>query len=109
LEFTYQSNSASQNQKKAKKRVRFIIYILIVIFISWATYEVVSQHGYIQEKRETIKQLETELMEVQTTNNLSAKEIERLQDQEYVEQKIRKEINYTKPGETIFYVPRSTE
>jgi cell division protein DivIC len=109
MEFTYPSNSTSQNQKKAKKRIRAMKVLLILLFLSWATYEVVIQHGYIQEKKETLKQLESELVEAQSTNKLSATEIERLQEQEYVEQKIRKELNYTKPGETIFYVPRTTE
>ncbi|WP_249860630.1 FtsB family cell division protein [Paenibacillus konkukensis] len=65
-----------------------------------------NQIGKLQERAEKVTALDQKYKETQQVNEDNKREIARLNDPEYVEQKIRKELHYVKQGETLFYVPK---
>ncbi len=90
------------------RRLRLLL-IPLILFIVWVGVKSWTQTELIQEKKQLLEQMRSELVKVKQQNEMSSHEVIRLQDSEFVEQKIRKELNYSKPGETIFYVPTSNE
>lgn len=109
MEYVYHTTTPKQSRKKLKLRLRFIFFLCFLLFLSWASYELIRQFGYMQEKKKVLHELQIELDQAKVQNLQSSQELLRLHDTEYIEQKIRKDLNYTKPGETIFFVPRTTE
>ena len=103
-----QQHTSMHHRQRSYRRLR-LLGIPLVLFMFWAMITIWNQYGMIQEKRIVLEQIETQLVDLKNQNEGSKKEMIRLYDKEYLEQKIRKELNYIKPGETIFYVPKLTE
>jgi cell division protein DivIC len=97
---------ASRSHKGSKRRIRLLM-ILVICFLSWAGVTVFTQFGKLQAKSLVVKDLYTQLEDTKKINADTKREISRLNDKEYIEQKIRKDLHYTKPGETIFFTPKS--
>jgi cell division protein DivIC len=76
-------------------------------FLTWAAFIAWDQQGRLNVKAAELEQLENELRETVKINEDFQKEIRRLNDPEYILQHIRKQYHYTKPGETLFYTPKS--
>lgn len=96
----------SRGHKGSKRRLRMLM-ILILCFMSWAGVTVFTQFGKLHAKRVVVEDLRTQLEDVKKMNMDTKREIARLNDKEYIEQKIRKDLHYTKPGETIFFTPKT--
>lgn len=100
---------ASSNTKPLNKgsyRRRRLVLIVFACFLSWAGVTLWNQIGKINDRSAKVASLEQKYKETQLTNENTKREIVRLNDPEYVEQKIRKELHYVKQGETLFYVPK---
>lgn len=100
------NNNQVQPQNKGSFRRRRLVFIMLMCFLSWAGVTLWNQAGKLSERNDKVSALEQKLAEVQEANTDTQNEITRLNDPEYVEQKIRKELHYVKQGETLFYTPK---
>jgi cell division protein DivIC len=75
-------------------------------FIAWAAVISWNQQGRLDAKAAQVSELDIRLTEAKQLNEEYKKEVVRLNDPEYMLQKIRKEYHYTKPGETLFFTPK---
>ncbi|NOU98310.1 septum formation initiator family protein [Paenibacillus sp. LMG 31456] len=91
---------------KGSYRRRRLVMIVFACFLSWAGVTLWNQIAKTNDRSEKLTALEQKYKETQQTNGDTKREIVRLNDPEYVEQKIRKELHYVKQGETLFYVPK---
>lgn len=100
--------STKSNRKEAKRsRSKFrLVMVMMLGLLSWAGVIYWDQQVKLTEKKAELIQLEKQLTEVYESNEKAKKEVERLNDKEYIEQKIRKELNYVKEGERIFSVTK---
>jgi cell division protein DivIC len=98
-------NNTTPTNKGAFRRRRLVL-IVFACFICWAGITLWNQIGKLNARSEKVSTLEQKLEETRQTNEMTKRDIARLNDPEYVEQKIRKELHYVKQGETLFYVPR---
>jgi cell division protein DivIC len=99
------NNQITPNNKGSYRRRR-VVLIIFACFLSWAGVTLWNQIGKIKERGEKVAALEEKLQASRQINEETKREIVRLNDPEYVEQKIRKELHYVKQGETLFYVPK---
>lgn len=95
-----------QPHKGSRRRVRFLMLTLFG-FLAWAAVIAWNQQGRLDAKAAQAGELDMKRTESVKLNADYKKEVERLNDPEYILQKIRKEYHYTKPGETLFYTPKS--
>lgn len=96
----------NEPQNKGSYRRRRFVMLMLACFLSWAAVTLWDQVGKISDRKEKVSALEQQQMETQQLNDNLQREIARLNDPEYVEQKIRKELHYVKQGETLFYTPK---
>lgn len=94
------------NHKGSRRRVRFLMLVFFG-FLAWASVIIWNQQGRLDAKASQVSQLDMKKADAVKLNADYKKEVERLNDPEYILQKIRKEYHYTKPGETLFYTPKS--
>lgn len=59
----------------------------------------------MSEKKEEMTQLQLKLDEVRAENENFKAEVTRLQDPEYIEQKVRKDFGMVRPGDKVFVAP----
>lgn len=104
---THNSTKHSSN-KGSQRRVRFLM-VLLLFFMAWAGVTMWDQFGKLHAKSSVVKDLELQLADAKKLNEDTKREVARLHDKEYIEQKIRKELHYVKPGETIFYTPKASQ
>lgn len=97
------NKNSAKSAKTARRRFRLLM-VSILCLLSWAAVIYWDQEGKLVEKHAEVDALNKQLADVKSMNDKAKKEIDRLNDREYVEQKIRKELNYVKEGETIFSV-----
>jgi cell division protein DivIC len=100
------ATSTERSHKGSKRRLRLLM-ILMLCFMSWAGVTIFSQFGKLHAKSLSVKELHTQLADAKKANADTKREITRLNDKEYIEQKIRHDLHYTKPGETIFFAPKT--
>jgi cell division protein DivIC len=103
------SSSSNQTNRRGAKRSRSkfrLVMVMMLGLLSWAGVIYWDQQVKLTEKKAEFKELEKQLAEVYGSNEKAKKEVERLNDKEYIEQKIRKELNYVKEGERIFSVTK---
>ncbi|NHN35068.1 FtsB family cell division protein [Paenibacillus agricola] len=98
-------NNTKPNNKGSYRRRRLVM-IVLACFMSWAGVTLWNQIGKLTEKGDKMSFLQQLREETQQVNEVTKREVVRLNDPEYVEQKIRKELHYVKQGETLFYVPK---
>ncbi|NDI37056.1 FtsB family cell division protein [Chengkuizengella sediminis] len=88
-------------------RRRFkLLMVILISFISWATMTIWNQVQVLDEKNEQLILLEEELTETQKLNDQYNNEITRLQDPEYIEQRVRKDLQMTQEGETLLILTK---
>lgn len=84
-------------------RGRFRIFLVILVcFIFWASLTWLEQHQSLQDKKAERLLIEQKLQEVQQENNQLNETTQRLQDDEYIEQKVRKDFGMARPGDKVF-------
>ena len=105
---SYQLNQDNRksNRSGSRKRLRLVMAFVITLMV-WVCATVWGQVGKINEKAERIDALDTKLAETRKINAAAKQEMERLNDQEYREEKARKELNLSRPGETVFDIPKA--
>ncbi|WP_159888032.1 FtsB family cell division protein [Paenibacillus puerhi] len=95
-----------QLPNKGSIRRRRLVMLVLTCFLSWAGVTLWNQVDKINDRKEKVRVLEQRKAEAQQVQDKAKREIARLNDPEYVEQIIRKELQYVKPGETLFYSPQ---
>lgn len=90
----------------SRKRIR-LVTVLVLSLTVWAGATAWGQTGKFKEKFGRLDALEAKLEESRKVNDSLKREIERLNDPEYREEKARKDLHLAKPGETVFDVPRA--
>ncbi|MBP1996164.1 FtsB family cell division protein [Paenibacillus eucommiae] len=98
--------STKSSPQGSKRRLRFLV-VLLLCFMSWAGVTIWDQFGKLNAKSSEVEELKLQLSDVSKLNADTKREIARLNDTEYIEQKIRQDLHYTKPGETLFFVPKT--
>lgn len=98
-----QHNTASRpaSSKGKKRRVRLFMLILFV-FLGWASITIYDQHSLQRVKAEQLAETEQKLEEIRALNEDYKREIERLKDPEYIEQKIYKDLQMKRDGDTLY-------
>jgi len=96
----------TQPINKGSFRRRRLVFLMLAGFMSWAGITLWNQEGKLSERQEKVSALQQKQLEAEQINSNVQREIERLNDPEYVEQKIRKDLHYVRPGETLFFTPK---
>jgi len=78
----------------------------VCCFLLWAVYNIWGQAEKLSAKAMQLSEMEAKLQEVRAEHEAHQLEITRLNDSEYIEQRIRKDYHYTRSGETMFYTPK---
>jgi|CeladaMinimDraft_18_1061708.scaffolds.fasta_scaffold07067_2 Septum formation initiator len=100
------SASARQPQRRelrsgTKKRLKMLLFALF-LFLVWTGSKLWDQFGEVNARMEQLEQAERRLAETRERNEAYKLEINRLNDPEYIEQLLRKELHMVKEGETLF-------
>lgn len=98
-----------QLPNKGSIRRRRLVMLILTCFLSWAGVTYWNQIGKINDRKDKVSALQQKLDDAKQVQSEAQREITRLNDPEYVEQIIRKELQYVKPGETLFYSPQTTK
>lgn len=94
--------SASTAKPSRPRRSRRLMVIILGAVSIWAAAAFLDQSGAIREKKEELRMLEQRLSDVRAENAAYRLEVERLQDPEYIEQKVRKDFGMVRPGDKVF-------
>ncbi len=89
-----------------RKRLRLLM-IVLVCFMAWAGMTFWEQVGKVNAKISSLHESETRLAKVQKQNEDYKKDILRLNDKEYIEQRVRKEFQMKRPGEKLYITPNA--
>jgi cell division protein DivIC len=98
---------ANRVNKGSNRRLRLLM-VLLLCFMSWAGVTIWDQFGKLHAKSAAVSNLKAQQDAALKLNADAKREIARLNDNEYIEQIIRKDLHYIKPGETIFFTPKTT-
>jgi cell division protein DivIC len=101
MKSSYGKQKPQGSYKGTRRRLRLLM-VVVLCFMGWAAFTLWDQLDQVNAKTSELKMLESKLVETQAENEAYHKEIERLNDPEYIEQRIRKDLNMTKDGETLF-------
>lgn len=93
------------NPKASRRRIR-LAAVAVIAVVAWAGATVWDQVGKLQERADKVDALEAKLAATQKINDDLKREITRLNNPEYREEKAR-ELHYSRQGETVFDIPRS--
>jgi cell division protein DivIC len=97
-----------RNSMKGSRRRRRLLSVFVLIFACWAGVTFWNQSDLIGEKVDRMIIVEKKLAETQQVNERLKLEITRLHDDEYIEQKARKDFQMVGEGETLFISPESS-
>lgn len=103
---TPQEVTHTTRPNKSPNRLMKLISFGMVSLLIWACVTLWEQMGQYAVKAEQLNQLQAKLADTTKTHDELKKEITRLNDPEYKEEKARKELRVGKPGETIFDLPK---
>jgi cell division protein DivIC len=96
------------NSKKGSRRRRRLLSVFVLCFVGWAGVTFWNQADLISEKVDRMLVVEKKLTATKQVNEQLKLEITRLNDDEYIEQKARKDFQMVGEGETLFISPEST-
>jgi cell division protein DivIC len=95
------------NSRKGSRRRRRLLSMFVLCFVAWAGVTFWNQADLISEKVDRTLVMEKKLSETKQVNEQLKLEITRLNDDEYIEQKARKDFQMVGEGETLFISPES--
>ncbi|WP_127587126.1 FtsB family cell division protein [Paenibacillus koleovorans] len=101
------TDSKPEQPHKGSRRLKRIVLLTVLGIVGYASVIAWDQQGKLDALSVQVNALNEKRAETGKLNEQYKKEVERLNDPEYLLQKIRKEYHYTKPGETLFYTPKS--
>lgn len=87
------------------KRVK-LVFFFFLLFLGWAALTFWGQTGQLETKEQQLGELEQQLDAYRKENEEGKREVERLNEREYIEQIARKDFFLTKPGEILFITPQ---
>ncbi len=105
-DYTYNSRRTVErtgSSKGKKRRIRLFLTILLG-FMVWAGFTIYDQYTLAQAKAEQLIETEQKLAEIRQLNAEYKREIERLKDPEYIKQRIYKDLQMKRDGETLYHV-----
>lgn len=102
----YTGSAATLNKGASRKRIR-LVTIGVLALTLWAGGTAWGQMKKSAETLERINVLDAKLEETTELNTKLKREVERMSDPEYREERIRKDNHMFKEGETVFDVPRA--
>ncbi|WP_238178238.1 FtsB family cell division protein [Paenibacillus contaminans] len=102
---TPQELSHTTRPSKSPNRLMKLLSFIMVSLLIWACVTLWEQMGQFSAKGEQLAELKAKLDETNKVHDDLKREIARLNDPEYKEEKARKELRVAKPGETIFDLP----
>ena len=88
-------------ERGKRRRIRAVLILALAVTI-WCGVKWYEQHGVVQAKLEQLAQLEQQLEATKQLHEQYQLEITRMEDPEYIEQLLRKELHMTKDGEKLF-------
>lgn len=91
----------SNTPKGTRRRLRLLFFVMLC-FMGWAGLTLWDQFGTFNTKAAKLAELEAKLAVVKEQNEQYKLQLIRLEDPEYIEQLLRKELHMTKEGETLF-------
>lgn len=92
----------SQVKYNGTRRRLKILMIVVLCFSGWAAVTLWGQSDQVNTKNAELGIMNAKLEQARQENEAYQQEIIRLSDPEYLEQLIRKDLNMTKPDETLF-------
>lgn len=98
----HRATQQSEVQYKGTRRRLRLLMVVVVCFMSWAGLTLWGQTDQVNSKQSELEFMQAKLEEVVEKNESYKFELDRLNDPEYLEQLIRKDLNMTKPDETMF-------
>jgi len=81
-----------------RRRLKLLLFVM-VIFISWAAYVLISQHGTMGARESDLQEATKKLSDANVQSEALKQEIIKLNDKEYISEIARKEQGYGYPGE----------
>lgn len=100
------ASGAKPNKGASRKRIRLVSAAVLALSV-WAGGTAWGQMEKFDMNADRMDALDTKLEAARMTNEKLKREIERLSDPEYREERMRKDMHLSKEGETVFDVPRS--
>lgn len=82
----------------ARRRLKLFLFV-IVMFMCWALYVLIVQHGQLDNRSGQLHEVNEKLTDAQAKNEALKQQIARLKDDEYIGQIARKEHGLGLPGE----------
>lgn len=81
-----------------RRRLKLLLFVM-VIFMSWAAYVLISQHGMMSDRESDLREANKKLSDANVQSETLKKEMVKLHDKEYISEIARKEQGYGYPGE----------
>lgn len=81
-----------------RRRLKLLLFVM-VIFMSWAAYVLITQHGTMSDRESDLREATKKLSDVNVQTEALKQEIVKLHDKEYISELARKEQGYGYPGE----------
>ncbi|MBU9710174.1 FtsB family cell division protein [Evansella tamaricis] len=97
-----------RRRKGLIRRLTVFGFVFIMI-LTFAGVTMFNQNAILAELNGKKSDLENELLYLQEQERNLAEEIDLLQDPEYIAEIARRDFFLTKPGETLFQLPRSSQ
>ena len=91
---------------RGSQRGKRMALMILAGFIIWGGVSMWDLMEKSKVKAEQLATVEKKLAETIRMNEEAKREVARLNDDEYIEQKIRSELHWAKPEETVFYVSK---
>ncbi|MGM7703725.1 FtsB family cell division protein [Pseudalkalibacillus sp. Hm43] len=99
----------ARRRKKGLYRRLVVFGVLVVIMFAVMISTLTSQATVIAEKKEEQQKVEQNLEDVKKEKAQLSEEVNKLQDPDYIGEVARRDYNMSKPGETIFKLPKNKE
>lgn len=102
------SANAAKKQRVASvgaRRRKRLFLTLVCLFSGWVALALWEQNDALNDKKHELRQLQIKLDEVRSEHEAYQLEVTRLQDPEYIEQRVRKDYGMARPGDKVFADP----
>jgi cell division protein DivIC len=103
------TNDKQHNDNKGSRRRKRLLAMIVLCFAAWAGVTFFNQADLVNAKQVKLDSLEQQLEATRSVNEQLKLEITRLNDDEYIEQKARKDFQMVSPGETLYIAPSNQE
>ncbi|TVP86307.1 MAG: septum formation initiator family protein [Alkalicoccus sp.] len=109
IEHQERQKEERERRMKGVKRRLSVFGGFLGAFIIFAVITLFQQHSAIQDQEHENSQLELQLADIKDEEEALEEKVEALHDPEYIAELARRDFFMSKPGETLFQLPRSQE